>query len=86
MFFDKELTIYQKNKILLSSKLKAFTNDQLNIAQITISVFEMAGNIIRKGENVGYQQFFLYQKCFQKVSLQDLKKSGWFVKGYGYRA
>ena len=29
-------------------------------------IFERVENILEKGENAGYQDFLLFQKCFQK--------------------
>ena len=33
-----------------------------------ISVIEREENIVRKGENAGYQHFLLFPPCFQKPS------------------
>ena len=35
---------------------------------MTISVFNKVENIVRKGENAGYQHFLLYPHCFPKAS------------------
>ena len=52
-------------------------------------VLGMVENIVRKGENAGYQHFHLFLQCFQKTFFQgrskfgscgkDLKKSILFV-------
>ena len=34
-----------------------------------ISAFDREENIVRKGENAGYQHFLLFPQCFEKVSL-----------------
>ena len=41
------------NKILNVTKLKAFADGKINVAQIMISVFDGVENIVGKGENAG---------------------------------
>ena len=55
-------------KILDWTKLKAFADDKLNVAEMMISVSKSVENIVGKGENAGYQQFLLFPQCFQKAS------------------
>ena len=38
------------NKILNQCKLKAFTDDKLNVTKMKISVFDRVENIVGKGE------------------------------------
>ena len=54
--------------ILDQSKLKAFTDDNLNVNQKLIIALGGVGNIVEKGENAGYQHFLLFPPCFQKAS------------------
>ena len=35
---------------------------------------EMVENIVRKGENNGYQHFLLFPQCVQKVSFSGMLK------------
>ena len=56
------------DKILALTKLKAFADDKFIVAKMMIPVFDMAENIVGKGENAGYQHFLLFQQCFQKAS------------------
>ena len=57
------------NKILDLTKLKAYADDKINLAQMMISVFDdRVENIVGKGENAGYQHFHLFSQCFQKAS------------------
>ena len=42
------------NKILHVTKLKAFADDKINIAQMMISVFDRVENIVGNTENAGY--------------------------------
>ena len=54
--------------ILLSSNWKDMETTNKLFAKIMISVFDRVGNIVGKGENAGYQHFFLFLHCFQKAS------------------
>ena len=63
-----------KHKILGMTKLEAFADDKINIAQMMISVFDRVENIVGKGENAGYQHFLLFPQCFQKASFSGLLK------------
>ena len=57
------------DKILPLSKLKAFADDNFDVAQI-VKFFSsrVEKNIVEKGENAGFQHFLLFPQCFQKVS------------------
>ena len=55
-------------------KLEAFTDDILDLAEMMISVFDKAENIVGKGENAGYQHFLLFPQCFQMSSLSRILK------------
>ena len=48
------------NKMLDITKLKAFADDKLNIAKMTISLYDRVENTVGKGENAGYQHFLLF--------------------------
>ena len=39
-----------------------------------ISVYDWVENIVRKGENTGYQRFLLFPQCFEKASFTVLFK------------
>ena len=56
------------------TKFKAFADDKLNVAKIMISDFDGVENIVRKGENAGYQHFLLFSQCFQKASFSGSLK------------
>ena len=47
------------------SKLKAFAVDKINVIE-KLFVLERVENIVKKGENAGYQHFLLFPQCFQK--------------------
>ena len=48
------------DKILNLTKLNAFAEDKVNIAQITISCLLQGRKIVGKGEHSGYQHFLLF--------------------------
>ena len=54
------------DKILDMTKLKAFADDKINVAQIMISVFDWVEDIVGQGENASNQHFLLFPQCFQK--------------------
>ena len=51
-------------KILDWSNLKAFADDNINVAEMMISLSDRIENIVGKGENAGYQHFLLFPQCF----------------------
>ena len=54
------------NKMSDLSKFKAFTDDNLNMANMTKSVCDRAENIEEKGKNAITSIFFFSQKVFKK--------------------
>ena len=46
------------------SKLKAFPDDNSNVAQMMQFFFDWEENIVGKGENAGNQHFLLFPQCF----------------------
>ena len=54
------------DKILNSTKLKAFADDKITLPQVMM-FFPLIGfeNIVGKGENAGYQHFLLFPQCLQ---------------------
>ena len=62
------------DKILDWSKLKAFADDKINVAEKLDFVLGRIENIVGKGENAGYQHFLLFPQCIQKsFSSKSLK-------------
>ena len=55
--------LLSNNKILDWSKLEAFAENKINVTQKLEFVSERVENIVRKGENAGYQHFLLFQQC-----------------------
>ena len=52
------------DKILDVTKLKAFADDNINVAQMMIFVFDRVENIVGKGEDAGCKHFLLFPQCF----------------------
>ena len=78
MIFEKNGIIYLPNDRCLDvTKLKAFADDKLNVARLTISLFDdRVESTVGKGENDGYQHFLLFPQCLPKPSpLGSLKAS-----------
>ena len=48
------------DKILDWSKFKAFADDKINVNEQLKFALGRVKNIVRKGENVGYQHFLLF--------------------------
>ena len=72
--FCRRIKPLPNEKILDVTILKAFADNELNLAEMTISLFDRAENTVGKGENAGYQHFLLFPQCFPKPSsLQSLK-------------
>ena len=63
-----------KDKFLDCFKLKAFADDIFNVATMMISGLYRVENIVRKGENAGFQYFLLCPQCFQKLSVSESLK------------
>ena len=65
------------DKILDRLKLKAFTDDKINVTKKKLTfVLGRVENIVGKGENAGYQHFLLFPQCFQKLSFPEVLKVG----------
>ena len=46
--------------------MKAFADNKINVTEKLKLLLEMVENIMKKGENAGYQHFLLFPQCFQK--------------------
>ena len=64
---------FPNDKMSDMTKLEAFADTKINVAEMMISVFDKVENIVGTGENAGYQHFLL---CFQKTSLLGSFKVG----------
>ena len=54
------------NNILDVTKLKAFVDNKLNDAEMTIFLHNRVENTVGKGGNTDYQHFLLFLQCFPK--------------------
>ena len=43
-------------------------DDKINVTKKLKFALGRVENIVRKGENVGYQHFLLFPQCFQKAT------------------
>ena len=50
------------------TKFKAFADEKLNVAKMTISLCDRVENTVGNEENAGYQHFLLSPQCFPKPS------------------
>ena len=57
------------DRILDWSRLKAFTDENLNVNEKLKFGLGSVENIVGKDEKAGYQHFLLFPQCFQKASL-----------------
>ena len=76
------------NKILDLSKLKAFADEKnRDVHEMIISLSNAVENIVVKGENAGYQHFFLFLLCFQTPSFSGSLKVGimWYRVTWSYK-
>ena len=64
------------DKILDWSKLKAFADDKIKVAEMRSSLSDRKENLLGKKENSGFQHFLLFPQCFQKPSFQGCLQSG----------
>ena len=64
---DDNLTHYQ-TKILDSSKLKEFADDNFKFDENGRKLSEQVENTLGNGNIARYEQFLLFQQCFQKAS------------------
>ena len=58
------VTSLPNDKILDLTKLKAFADDNLNIAKMTVYLLDRVENTLGKGENAVYQHFLFSHSAF----------------------
>ena len=63
------------DKILDWSKLKAFADNKINAAKQQAFFVGWIDNIVGKDEKTGYQDFLLFQHCYQKAPFLGSLKS-----------
>ena len=62
------------------TKLKAFADDNLNIAIMTISLLDRIENTVGKGENADYQHFLLFPVFYKAFIIRVIKSLDFTVK------
>ena len=81
MFVWERVNSIPNDKILDWSKLKVFADDKISVNEKLKFGLERVENIVGKGENAGYQHFFLFPQCFQKgLHLKIVKSQDCVVK------
>ena len=74
--------IFLKRKVLDSSKLKVFADDNFEFYKNSKMFPERIENAVGKGEIARYEQFLLFPQCFQKTcSAVHVKNQVLFGKG-----
>ena len=72
-----QLNYLPKDTILDLSNLKAFVDEKMNVTETLKFVWRWVVNIVRKGENAGYQHFFAFSTMFSRdLFLRVIYKSG----------
>ena len=62
---------FPKQKILDSSKFKEFPDNNLELNESGRKFVKRVENTVGKGEIARYEQFLLFQQCFQKTYTAD---------------
>ena len=66
------ISVKQKNRqILDSSKLKEFEDNNFKFDDNKRKLFKRVENTAGKGDITRYEQFLLFQQCFQKTCTAD---------------
>ena len=67
------------NKFLEWSKLKAFADDKIKVAEKLKFVLDKVENIVGRGENTGYKHFLLFPQCFREYYFGVVKSRDYVV-------
>ena len=67
-FVWERVNSLSNNKLLDWSKLKAFTDNKINVTKELKFVSGRVETLVGKGKNAGHQHFFLFPQCFQEDS------------------
>ena len=63
------------DKIIDWTKFKGFADDKIYIAEKFKFAYIRKGNIVRKGENAGYQHVLDFPRCFLNASFLEVVKT-----------
>ena len=75
LFLFPDLTLYQMAKLIYVIKLKAFAEDKLNVANMTIYVFDRVENTLGKRRKCRLQAFSPFPTLFCKAFFFRVIKS-----------
>ena len=75
--FRQGLNSLPHDQLLDWTKLKAFADDKINVAEMMNSLSDKSEDIVEKGENAGFQHFLHFPRCFQKPSFSGTLKVGY---------
>ena len=70
--YNAKVNSLPNDKFLDRSKLKASSDDKINVTENLKFDLGKAENIMGKGQNAGYQQFLLFRQCFQKLAFPEV--------------
>ena len=65
-------SIFPKQQILDSSKLKDFAQDNFKFDEHGRKFSKQVENTVGKGEIARYEQFWIFPQCFQKTCRADM--------------
>ena len=68
---NNHLTIFPKQKTLVSSKLKEFADKNFKFDENGRTFSKQVENTLGKGNIAHYEQCLLFPQCFQKTSTAD---------------
>ena len=68
---DPIIWAFPKGQILDSSKLKQYAGDNFKFDENGRMFSKQLENAVGKGEIAHYEQFLLFQQCFQKICTAD---------------
>ena len=74
LHLDMVITPITRRQILDSSKLKEFAYDNFKFDENGRKLSKWVENTVGKGEIAHYEQFLLFQQCFQKTCFPEASK------------
>ena len=72
--FHSTVNPLRNDNIFDYSNFKAFADDKIIMTEKLKFGLGRVENIVRKGENAGYQHFLLFEQCFKKLSFPEVLK------------
>ena len=72
--YQNFINLITRQQILDSSKLKEFAVDNFKFDENARKLSKQVENTVGKGEIARYEQFLLFQQCFQKACFPGVSK------------